>query len=63
MSETLPSTKFVGWARRNRRESWRAIVVADDAKSALFQLLDAVRGGDKIVLAVGSDPNRAPRPR
>lgn len=55
--------KFVGWARRSVRHKWEPRVTAADDTAALFRLLDAAPGWDKIVLPAGRDPNNDARPR
>jgi hypothetical protein len=53
---------WIGWARPNRRHKWKRIVADADERRAFNLLLDAVRGGDKIVLPSGVDPNDSRRP-
>lgn len=53
---------FVGWARPNRRHKWKRIVVEADERRAFNRLLDAVQGGDKVILPFGVDPNDASPP-
>jgi hypothetical protein len=48
---------WAGWYRPNSESGWRRIVTADSEDEAFNRLLDIVRGGDKIVLPFGRDPN------
>ena len=49
-------------AREREKEdggsAWRRIVTADSEDEAFNRLLDAVRGGDKVILPAGRSPNR-----
>lgn len=49
---------FVGWHRPNRRSRWLPLVTGCVEAEVLCQLLNAVRGGDKLVLPADRDPNR-----
>lgn len=60
--ETLKiPARYCGWYRLNPRRRWTNIVTADDETTALFQMLDATQGRDKIVLPLGCNPNDTPR--
>jgi hypothetical protein len=63
MQTSNPAAKFVGYHRSSKRERWRAVVQGETDAVAFGKLLDAVAGGDKVVLATGIDPNHQPRPR
>lgn len=54
---TTPVAGEAGWHRPDKRSPWRAIVQGDTEADALGKLLDAVSGGDKVVLPAGVDPN------
>ncbi|MHB1422803.1 MAG: hypothetical protein ACYC3I_06335 [Gemmataceae bacterium] len=54
------TTTWIGWHRPDGRSPWSAIVQGDDERAVFRQLLDAVHGGDKCVLAGGVDPNVKP---
>jgi hypothetical protein len=54
---------WVGWHRAAPRQRWRAVVRAGTQEEALGYLLDRWRGGDKVVLREGEDPNQKRKPR
>jgi hypothetical protein len=48
---------FVGWWRPDPKTPWRRIVHGSDERAALNRLLNAVPGGDKVVLPAGNNLN------
>jgi hypothetical protein len=56
---TCPGPKFVGWHRASPDHAWKDIVSGQTEAETWDQLLDqAPKGGDKLVLREGHDPNR-----
>jgi hypothetical protein len=59
--ETISGTNaFVGWHRADARQKWAAVVEAETDGACWGQLL-AIRGGDKLVMSRGRDPNKKSR--
>jgi hypothetical protein len=63
VEEVVTDRGFVGWHRPGSRGKWFAVVEAASDGDCWRQLLQ-IRGGDKLVLGAGLDPNRmTPRRR
>lgn len=56
-TQTSKQTRFVGWWRRGTGSPWRRMIHDADETRCLNRLLNAMRGGDKIVLPVSKNPN------
>jgi hypothetical protein len=54
---TTPTKSFVGWHRHDRLSKWRAVVSGETEDEVYRQLLSMVRGGNKVILPTGQDPN------
>lgn len=54
---TTTERAFIGWFRPHGRVPWRPVCHGPSAEVVLTKLLDAVRDGDKCVLAGNIDPN------
>jgi hypothetical protein len=63
MKNTETATRWIGWHRPNKRAPWKQASEGDTEDEAFHRLLNAVKGGDKVILKAGEDPNRAGRQR
>jgi hypothetical protein len=58
---TTTATRWAGWHRPTKHAAWLRLVDAEDYSDCWSRLLDATadkRGGESIVVAAGTDPNR-----
>jgi hypothetical protein len=58
---TNTAARRVGWHRPDHRSPWRMASEAATDDEAFNRLLNAVAGGDKVVLRSGDDPNESLR--
>ncbi len=59
---TNSEAAWVGWYRKDPSEPWRRIAEAADRRTC-WHLMAEPRGGDKVVLPAGEDPNIPKQPR
>jgi hypothetical protein len=60
---TTTRTTWAGWHRPHYRAAWVKICESPDEDEAFNRLLDATRGGDKVVLRAGENPFETFRPK
>jgi hypothetical protein len=53
----MTARKYCGWHRTAPGFVWVKVTEADSPTACLDRLLECTRGGDKMVLADGKDPN------